>query len=90
MSVSLSLEATCYKMVDLLALLYVMFTCIFVTFLYGVLGQVWFLIASISDLLLFSYFVVSYKRKYVHEVLVNRLVNLAQLKVRFGELKYPT
>ena len=90
MSVSLSLEATCYERVDLLALLYVMFTCIFVTFPYGVLGQVWFLIASISDLLLLSYFVVSYKRKYVHEVLVNRLVNLAQLKVRFGELKDPT
>ena len=90
MSVSLSLEATCYERVDLLALLYVMFTCIFVTFPYGVLGQVWFLIASISDLPLLSYFVVSYKRKYVHEVLVNRLVNLAQLKVRFGELKDPT
>ena len=90
MSVSLSLEATCYERVDLLALLYVMFTCIFVTFPYGVLGQVWFLIASISDLLLLSYFVVSYKRKYVNEVLVNRLVNLAQLKVRFGELKDPT
>ena len=29
---------------------------------------------------------VSYKRKYVHEVLVNRLVKLAQEKVWFGEL----
>ena len=28
---------------------------------------------------------VSYKRKYVHEVLVNRLVKLAQEKVWLGE-----
>ena len=31
-------------------------------------------------------FVVSYKRKYVHEVLVNRLVKLVQEKVWLGEL----
>ena len=30
--------------------------------------------------------VVSYKRKYVHEVLVNHLVTLAQEKVLLGEL----
>ena len=30
--------------------------------------------------------VVSYKRKYMHEVLVNPLVNLAQEKVWLGEL----
>ena len=30
--------------------------------------------------------VVSYKRRYVHEVLVNRLVKLAQEKVWLGEL----
>ena len=34
----------------LLALLYVMFYCVFVTFPCGVLGQVWYLIVSISDL----------------------------------------
>ena len=33
--------------------------------------------------------VVSYKRKYVHEVLVNRLFKLAQEKVREGELTVP-
>ena len=37
-------------MPDLLALLYVMFHCNFVTFQYGVLGQVWSLIVSIPDL----------------------------------------
>ena len=34
--------------------------------------------------------VVSYKRKYVHEVLVNVLVKLAQEKVWLGELTIPT
>ena len=34
--------------------------------------------------------VVSYKRKYVHKVLVNRLVKLVQEKVWLGELTIPT
>ena len=34
--------------------------------------------------------VVSYKRKYVHEVLINRRVNLALEKVRLGELTVST
>ena len=33
--------------------------------------------------------VVSYKRKYVHEVLVNCLFKLAQEKVYLGELTVP-
>ena len=33
-----------------------MFSCVFVTFSCGVLGQVCYLIASISDLCLLSYF----------------------------------
>ena len=33
--------------------------------------------------------VVSYKRKYVHELLVNRLFKPAQEKVRLGELTVP-
>ena len=35
-------------------------------------------------------FVVHYKRKYVHEELVNCLVKLAQKKVWLGELTVPT
>ena len=50
MSVSCSLKATCWEMADLLALLYVMFSCVFVTFSYSVLGQVWYLIVLIHDL----------------------------------------
>ena len=42
---------------NLLALLYVMFSCVFVTFQCGVLGQVWYLIVSIPDLCLLIYFV---------------------------------
>ena len=42
--------------VDLLALLYVMLHCTFVTFQCGVLGQVWCLIVSIPDLCRLSYF----------------------------------
>ena len=34
--------------------------------------------------------VVSYKRKYVYEILVNRLVKLAHEKVCLGELTVPT
>ena len=34
--------------------------------------------------------VVSYKQKYVHKVLVNHLVKLAQKKVWLGELTVPT
>ena len=34
-------------------------------------------------------FVVSYKRKYVHELLVNRLFKPAHEKVRLGELTVP-
>ena len=41
---------------NILALLYVMFSCVFVTFICGVLGQVWYLIVSIPYLCLLPYF----------------------------------
>ena len=37
-------------MADLFALVYVMFSCVFVTFPYGVLGQVWYLIVSMPEI----------------------------------------
>ena len=40
---------------DLLALLYLTFSCDFVTCPYGVLGQVWYLIVFIPDLCLLPY-----------------------------------
>ena len=54
MSVHCSLVVASCERADLLALLYVMFSC--VTFPYGVLGQVWYLIVSISDHCLLPYF----------------------------------
>ena len=56
LSVSCSLVVTCWEIADLLALLYVMFSCVFDTFRYGVLGQVWYLIVSNPDLFLLIYF----------------------------------
>ena len=47
---------TCLERVDLLALLYVMFYCVFVTFPCADLGQVWCLFVSIPDLCLLSCF----------------------------------
>ena len=38
-------------------LMFVMFICVLVTFLCGILGQVWYLIVSIPDLFRLSYFV---------------------------------
>ena len=45
-----------FKISRLLALLCVMFSYVFVTFSCGVMGQVWYLIISISYLCLLSYF----------------------------------
>ena len=41
---------------DLLPLWYMMFSCVFVTFPYSILGQVWYLIVLIADLCLLPYF----------------------------------
>ena len=55
LSVPCSLVVTCWERAYLLALLYVMFSCDFVTFTYGVLVQMWYLIVSIPDLCLLPY-----------------------------------
>ena len=54
-SVHCSRLVSCWERANLLALLYEMFSCVFVTFPYGVLGQVWYLIVSIPDLCLLTY-----------------------------------
>ena len=56
LSVHRSLVVTCWERAGLLALLYVMFSCVFVTFQRGVLGQVWYLIVTIPDHCLLHYF----------------------------------
>ena len=44
---------------------------------------------SVLNPICIYYYVVSYKRKYVHELLVNRLFKPAQEKVWLGELTVP-
>ena len=67
LSVPCSLVVTCWEQADLLALLYVVFSCVFVTFPCGVLGQVRYLIVSIPDLILTQK--VSMIRKYHNHTL---------------------
>ena len=62
---------TCWERTDLLALLCVMFTCVLVTFLYGVLGQVWYLMVSIPDICLILYFDSKVKVKYLKYVYIH-------------------
>ena len=56
LTVHRSLVVTCLEIANLLALLYVMFSCVFVTFPSGVLGQVWYMIVLIPYLCLLTYF----------------------------------
>ena len=55
LSVPCSLVVTCWERAALLALLFVLLSCVFVTFPYGVPGQVLYLIVSIPDLCLLLY-----------------------------------
>ena len=56
LSLRCSLMVICWERADLLALLCVMFLCVFVTFPCGVLCRVWCLIVSIPDLRILTYF----------------------------------
>ena len=74
-----SLVFTCWESAGLLALLYVMFSCVFATFPRGVLGQVWYLILSIPGLCLLIFHIyqkltdlnVSYKTEFLNEYNIN-------------------
>ena len=44
-----------------------MFSCVLVTFPYGVLGQLWYLIVSIPDICLLSYFIV-FRNDTLHQL----------------------
>ena len=57
-----SLMVTCWERADFLALLYVMFACVFVTFPYGILGQVRYLIVSIP-ILCFLHYIINFNSK---------------------------
>ena len=64
-----SIFITCLERVYLLTLLCVVFSYLFVTFQYGVLGQVWYLMVSIPDLCLPLYFNVLEQFSYVIKIL---------------------
>ena len=49
LSVSYSFVITCWERAALLALLFVMFSCVFVTFPYDVPGHMWYLVVSIPE-----------------------------------------
>ena len=55
-SVYMCFVVTCWERADLLALVCGV-SCEFVTFPCGILGQVWYLIVSIPDLCILTYFV---------------------------------
>ena len=50
LSVLCSLVVTCWERAGILAHMCVKYYCVFVTFPCGVLGQVWYLIVSLSDM----------------------------------------
>ena len=63
------LVVTCWERSDLMALFYVMFSCDFITFPYGVLGQVWYLIVSIPDRCILSSFILNViDRKHITQI----------------------
>ena len=58
LSIHCSLVVNCWESDNLLALLYVTFSCVIATFPCGVLGQVWYLIVSIPNLCLLTYLAI--------------------------------
>ena len=75
LSVHCSLVVTCCEKPGLLALLYMVFSCVFVTFSCGFLGQVWYLIVSIPDIGLRLYFVTINHSKSESFIVSEKLIN---------------
>ena len=68
LSVHRSLVVTCWERANLLTLLYVMFSCVFVPFPCGVLGQVRYLIDLILDICLLSNFIRSQLKRIQYKI----------------------
>ena len=62
LAVPCSLMVSCLEMANHMVLLNVMFSCVYVTFSYGVLGQEWYLIVLIPDLCILPYSWVKVKK----------------------------
>ena len=67
-SVQCCLLVTCWERADLLALVGDVY-CIFVTFPFGILGQMWYLIVSFPDLCRLSFFYIETNRNCISLVL---------------------
>ena len=70
LSVHCNLVVTCWERAGLLTLLYVMFLFCFSTFPCGVLGHVWYVIVSIPELCLLTYFDDTVMNIYLHVLLI--------------------
>ena len=73
---------SCWEIAGLLALLFMMFSCVLVTFPCGVLGQVWYLIISIPDLCLLTYFYKNGKNNKQQILYINFSIKLASSQIR--------
>ena len=80
-SVHCCLEVTCWERADRLALY-----CIFVTFPCGILGQVWYFIASFPDLCRLSYFYIFYVYLFIVRTIDNSKVNSSPQDFEFTRL----
>ena len=86
MSVHCSLVVTYWERANLLALLFVMSSCIFVTLPCGVLGQLWFLIVLTPDLCLLPCFNKDlHSDAHAFNVAVPFVLGLVMRKPVFGD-----
>ena len=75
LSVHCSLVVTYWERANLLALVYVMFTCVLSFSPHGVLDRVWYLIVSIPDICLLTTVVeVTNIRTYSHKTIKPRIL----------------
>ena len=88
LSVLCSIVITCLERTDLLDLLSVVFSCVFETVPYVVMGQVWYLIVSISDLCIPLYFnILLYSKTCVKRPLLKRQKLFFKTNYRLMQVK---
>ena len=85
-SVYMCFVVTCWERADLLALVCGS-NCQFVTFPWGILGQVWYVIVSIPDLCTLTYFKSNLEFRYQIIVLSIKLRNFAKLMIPIALFK---
>ena len=81
---------TCWEKADILAMLYVIVYCVFVTFPYDVLGQVLYLIVSIPDLCLLSLFRISALGELISVNIFKKSYLPCLLRQRYNQFKIKT